>query len=81
MCARRWWDDYLRAYSDALSHTSTRWAPWHAVPPTTVVHPPLRRRAGARHPFVDIDPQYPRFSEEERRALHEARAELDGETG
>jgi PPK2 family polyphosphate:nucleotide phosphotransferase len=29
---RRFWDDYMRAYSDVLSHTSTHWAPWHVVP-------------------------------------------------
>lgn len=26
------WNDYLRAYEDALEATSTRWAPWHIVP-------------------------------------------------
>jgi hypothetical protein len=31
--------------------------------------------------LVDIDPQYPQPSEEERRALAEARAELETEAG
>jgi PPK2 family polyphosphate:nucleotide phosphotransferase len=26
------WDDYMRAYEDAISATSTEWAPWYAVP-------------------------------------------------
>jgi PPK2 family polyphosphate:nucleotide phosphotransferase len=26
------WDDYQRAYEDALNTTSTPWAPWYAVP-------------------------------------------------
>jgi PPK2 family polyphosphate:nucleotide phosphotransferase len=26
------WDDYMRAYEEALSETSTEWAPWHVVP-------------------------------------------------
>jgi polyphosphate kinase 2 (PPK2 family) len=29
---RERWDDYLRAYEDALSATSTKWAPWYVVP-------------------------------------------------
>ena len=29
---RRYWDDYQRAYEEALSATSTEWAPWYVVP-------------------------------------------------
>lgn len=29
---RERWDDYLRAYEDALNKCSTPWAPWHIVP-------------------------------------------------
>ena len=29
---RKLWDDYERAYEDALSRCSTEWAPWHVVP-------------------------------------------------
>jgi PPK2 family polyphosphate:nucleotide phosphotransferase len=29
---RRRWDDYQRAYEDALTATSTEWAPWHVIP-------------------------------------------------
>lgn len=29
---RSHWDDYLRAYEDALSHCSTAWAPWFVIP-------------------------------------------------
>lgn len=26
------WDDYMRAYEDALAHCNTAWAPWYVVP-------------------------------------------------
>ena len=26
------WDDFLHAYEDAISETSTAWAPWYVVP-------------------------------------------------
>lgn len=29
---RKLWDDYQRAYEDAISNTSTRFAPWYVVP-------------------------------------------------
>jgi PPK2 family polyphosphate:nucleotide phosphotransferase len=29
---REHWDDYMRAYEDALSRCSTPWAPWYVVP-------------------------------------------------
>ena len=29
---RKFWNDYMQAYADALSKTSTEWAPWYLVP-------------------------------------------------
>lgn len=29
---RSYWDDYARAYEDALSRCSTPWAPWYVIP-------------------------------------------------
>ena len=29
---RGYWDDYMRAYEDALSRCSTPWAPWYVIP-------------------------------------------------
>ena len=29
---RERWDDYQKAFSDVLSHTSTEWAPWYVIP-------------------------------------------------
>jgi len=71
----------MRAYSDALSHTSTRWGPWHVVPADHKWFTRLCVAALMVDALVDIDPQYPQPSEEERRALAEARAELEAEAG
>jgi PPK2 family polyphosphate:nucleotide phosphotransferase len=32
LAERRLWDDYQRAFDDALTKTSTAWAPWHVIP-------------------------------------------------
>ncbi len=29
---RKFWIEYMKAYGDALSKTSTKWAPWHIIP-------------------------------------------------
>ncbi|MFN0159451.1 MAG: polyphosphate kinase 2 family protein [Bacteroidota bacterium] len=29
---RQHWDDYMHAYEDVFSHTSTEWAPWYIIP-------------------------------------------------
>jgi PPK2 family polyphosphate:nucleotide phosphotransferase len=78
---RRSWDDYMRAYSDALSHTSTRWAPWHVVPADHKWYSRLAVAALLVDTLMDLDPRYPRPTEEERGALAHARAELEAETG
>ena len=32
LAERSRWDDYQKAYEDALSATSTKWAPWYVIP-------------------------------------------------
>jgi polyphosphate kinase 2 (PPK2 family) len=32
LAERGHWDEYMSAYEDALTATSTEWAPWHVVP-------------------------------------------------
>lgn len=29
---RGFWDDYMKAYEEVFTHTSTQWAPWHIIP-------------------------------------------------
>jgi PPK2 family polyphosphate:nucleotide phosphotransferase len=32
LAERKFWDEYMRAYEQALEETSTEWAPWYVVP-------------------------------------------------
>ncbi|HEX6493083.1 MAG TPA: PPK2 family polyphosphate kinase [Candidatus Dormibacteraeota bacterium] len=77
---RHRWDDYMHAYSEALSNTSTHWAPWHVVPADHKWYSRLAVAALVVDALMEIDPQYPRPTEEEQQALAEARAELASET-
>jgi PPK2 family polyphosphate:nucleotide phosphotransferase len=76
---RRCWDDYQRAYSQMLSHTSTESAPWHVIPADRKWFARIAVSAVIVQALVKLDPQYPTVSEADRQELAEAREELVAE--
>jgi PPK2 family polyphosphate:nucleotide phosphotransferase len=57
---RDYWNDYIKAYSDAIKHCSTSYAPWYIVPAD---HKWYRNWAVARlliETLEEMDPRYPR---------------------
>jgi PPK2 family polyphosphate:nucleotide phosphotransferase len=73
---RRFWDDYMKAYKDALNATSRPWAPWYAIPADDKPY----MRARVADIIIDtlqgIGLEYPEPSDEDREEFAEARAEL-----
>ena len=56
---RAYWDDYMSAYSIAVTQCSTQWAPWYVVPSNDKDY---RNWAISRillETFEQMDPQYP----------------------
>jgi PPK2 family polyphosphate:nucleotide phosphotransferase len=77
---RAHWDDYHRAYTAVLRHTSTPWAPWYIVPAD---HKWFTRLAVADilcETLSDLDLRYPSLSKAERRKRQRARKELMNES-
>ena len=76
---RAHWRDYMKAYEDALSHTSTKHAPWYIIPADnkwftrTVVADVIIERLKA------LKLSYPVLSEESRQQLLEAKELLENE--
>jgi PPK2 family polyphosphate:nucleotide phosphotransferase len=73
---RAFWDDYMQAYEEALSATSTEEAPWHIVPAD---HKWVSRAVVAdivAHAVRSLDLAYPEVTEDERRKLMEAKKKL-----
>jgi PPK2 family polyphosphate:nucleotide phosphotransferase len=73
------WDDYQAAFSEMLSKTSTEHAPWYVIPAD---HKWLMRVAVGSvllNTLVEIDPQFPKFDEQDRAALLESKAELEAQ--
>ena len=73
------WDDYQKAFSEMLSATSTRWAPWYVIPADRKWFARVCAAAAIVHTLVEIDPRYPVVSEERRRQLQAVRRELEAE--
>jgi PPK2 family polyphosphate:nucleotide phosphotransferase len=74
---RERWDDYQKAFSEALSHTSTDWAPWYVIPADRKWFARLGVGAALVHALMEIDPRYPSVNAEHRRELLEVRGRLE----
>src|SRR5215208_919701 len=72
---REHWDDYDRAYEDAVNATSTEWAPWFAIPADAKWHVRAAVATVIASALEALDPQFPELDEDE---LEEAG--LDRET-
>ena len=76
---RALWDDYMRAFDDALTATSTPWAPWYVIPAD---HKWLTQALVAQvlvETVTSLDLHWPEVSEAEHAANLEARKKLEAE--
>jgi len=76
---RRYWDDYQVAFSRMLSHTSTDWAPWYVIPADRKWFARIAVSAVIITTLMELDPEYPMISDEERQALERVRGDLEAE--
>ncbi|MFB7290192.1 polyphosphate kinase 2 family protein [Actinacidiphila glaucinigra] len=76
---RRHWDEYQKAFSEMLSATSTKHAPWYVVPADRKWFARICAAAVLAHTLMEIDPQYPTLGDQARRDLLTARGELEAE--
>jgi len=74
---RRYWNDYMQAYEEALNATSRPWAPWYAIPADDK---PYMRAVVAETVVAaleQIDIGFPEPGLTEREAFETARASLE----
>jgi PPK2 family polyphosphate:nucleotide phosphotransferase len=57
--ARKLWDKYQRAYSDAIAATGTPWAPWTIVPADSKTHRNLMIANAMKQTFEALKLRYP----------------------
>ncbi len=76
LAERGYWDDYMKAYEEAIRATSTEWAPWYVIPADRKW---VARAAVAgilTETIRSLGLEFPQVSEEQRRALAEAKRQL-----
>ena len=56
---RKFWDDYMCAYEDALSRCSTKWAPWTIVPANCKWYRNIVVAEGIVKALEELDMKYP----------------------
>jgi PPK2 family polyphosphate:nucleotide phosphotransferase len=73
---RAFWDEYMQAYQDCLSATSTREAPWYIVPADDKANARLIISHIILETFKSLDLSYPIPTEEHRKELQLIRKRL-----
>ena len=73
---RGFWDDYQKAYEEALSATSTDTAPWFVIPADDKWYARLSIAAVIYRQFEKLNLSYPEVSEKQKEELQKAKAIL-----
>ena len=73
---RGFWNDYQRAYEDAINNTATPYAPWFAVPADDKRTMRLIVAQAVLEALQGLDMAYPEVSKERAQALKQYRKAL-----
>jgi polyphosphate kinase 2 (PPK2 family) len=79
LAERAFWKDYMAAFEDAMSATSTEWAPWYIIPAD---HKWIARAVVAdilTTAISSLHLSFPEVTPEKLKALAEARRQLEEE--
>ncbi len=70
---RRLWKEYARAYEEMIAATSTKWAPWYAVPADNKSFAHVVVASVIIRALEDLDLSYPKIGKGKRRELARVR--------
>jgi polyphosphate kinase 2 (PPK2 family) len=76
---RAFWRDYMRAYEDVFTHTSTKRAPWYIVPADNKWFMRLAVAAIIYQTLESLKLKYPTVSKAKKQELLEAKKVLMAE--
>jgi PPK2 family polyphosphate:nucleotide phosphotransferase len=74
------WDDYVKAYEEVFTHTSTKYAPWYIVPADNKWFTRVAVSEIVHHTMKNLNLRYPKVSDARRRELLQSRKTLLAET-
>jgi len=73
---RNFWDDYQKAYEEAISKTSTEYAPWFIIPADNKWFTRLSIAEILYKRFSGLNFDYPKLNEEQKAELQKVKADL-----
>lgn len=76
---RKLWDQYTKAYEDAINATSSKTAPWYVIPADKKWYTRFLVSQIIRKALEEMDPQYPRMPEGQKERLEMYKEELEHE--
>jgi PPK2 family polyphosphate:nucleotide phosphotransferase len=76
---RERWDDYQKAFSEMLSHTSTEWAPWYVIPADRKWFARIGVGCVLIDALMELDPQFPKVTKQQRETLAEVKSMLEAQ--
>jgi PPK2 family polyphosphate:nucleotide phosphotransferase len=79
VAVRGHWDAYMQAYEDAITATSTEWAPWYVLPADHKHVMQAMAAAVVADTIENLDLKWPTVSDEDRADNEVARRQLESE--
>jgi PPK2 family polyphosphate:nucleotide phosphotransferase len=76
---RQHWDEYMHAFEEVLSHTSTQEAPWYVIPADHKWFARLAVADAVIDALESLDLAFPRLTEEKQQELARTREALENE--
>ena len=76
---RKLWDEYQKAYEDAVNGTAAKNAPWYVLPADRKWYTRYLVSLILRDTLKSIDPKYPELPEEERAMIDTYKEQLEAE--
>ena len=80
LAEREYWDDYMQAYEECLTATSTKYAPWYVIPAD---HKWVTRAAVAIvliETIRGLDLKLPKVTDQQEKQIDEAKRQLEAES-
>ncbi len=76
---RGYWDQYMKAYEDAIRKTSTKDSPWYVIPADNKPYARIAVASAIIHALDEMDLAFPQLSAEEQAKLQEMKQLLTEE--
>jgi polyphosphate kinase 2 (PPK2 family) len=77
---RKFWDDYMHAFEEAIRATASKQTPWYVVPADNKWFTRLVVAAAIVEAVEELNLTYPKVDAEKKKELAAARAELADQT-